>query len=88
MKKDNRPIPSVDEQLKKLNSMKDNEIDYSDTPELDENFFKTAELFHRPKKQAITIRYDQDVIEFFKHQGKGWQTKMNAVLKTYVKAHK
>ena len=87
MKKTNHPIPSMGEQLKKLSSMKDNEIDYSDTPELDENFFKNAELFHKPNKQAVTIRYDQDVIDFFKHQGKGWQTKMNAVLKTYVKAH-
>lgn len=68
--------------------MTDKDIDYSDIPELDDSFFtrKTIEL---PKtKDVITIRVDHEVLEWFKKQGRGYQTKMNAVLKMYVKSHR
>ena len=39
-------------------------------------------------KQQITLRIDADVLEFFKHTGKRYQTRMNAVLRAYVKQHK
>ena len=39
-------------------------------------------------KQAISLRIDQDVIDFFKSQGKGYQTRMNAVLRAYMEAKK
>ncbi len=43
----------------------------------------------RPKaKQSIHLRLDPDVIAWFKAQGRGYQTRMNAVLRTYVNAHK
>jgi uncharacterized protein (DUF4415 family) len=45
----------------------------------------------RPKaertKQALTVRYDADVVEAFKATGKGWQTRMNAALKDWLKTH-
>ena len=45
----------------------------------------------RPKaastKQALTVRYDAEVIEAFKATGKGWQTRMNAALKDWLKTH-
>lgn len=45
----------------------------------------------RPKaeitKQALTVRYDSDVIEAFKATGKGWQTRMNAALRDWLKTH-
>jgi uncharacterized protein (DUF4415 family) len=45
----------------------------------------------RPKaentKQALTVRYDVDVIEAFKATGKGWQTRMNAALRDWLKTH-
>src|SRR5680860_86737 len=41
-----------------------------------------------PFKQQLTIRFDLDVIEFFKAQGAGYQTRMNKVLRHYVEAHK
>ena len=37
-------------------------------------------------KQAISLRVDPDVLEFFKSQGKGYQTRMNAVLRSYMDA--
>ena len=45
----------------------------------------------RPKaettKLALTVRYDADVVEAFKTTGKGWQTRMNATLKDWLKTH-
>ncbi len=40
-----------------------------------------------PKKQ-VTVRFDQDVIDWFKAQGKGYQTRMNAVLREYMRHHR
>lgn len=63
--------------------MKDNEIDYSDNPALNETFFEEAVLWHGSKKQ-ITLRIDPDVLDFFRHTGKGYQTVMNLVLRKYM----
>lgn len=73
-------------EIEALGKMDDSEIDLSDIPEMGEEFFKNAVLLHRSKKIATSIRYDQDILNFFKKQGQGWQTKMNDVLKTYVSA--
>ena len=67
--------------------MKDHEIDYSDNPSLNETFFQEAVVWRGAKKQ-ITLRIDPDVIDFFKQQGKGYQTVMNAVLRKYMEAQK
>jgi uncharacterized protein (DUF4415 family) len=72
--------------------MKDEDIDFSDHPEA------TAEMFAKaivrkglkpvlPKPQ-ITLRIDQDVIDFFKAQGRGYQTRINQLLRAYMEAHK
>jgi uncharacterized protein (DUF4415 family) len=37
------------------------------------------------KKISVTVRYSQEVVEYFKSTGEGWQTRMNKVLKNYVK---
>ena len=55
-------------------------------PILDEDWFRTAVL-GAPAKVAMSIRVDDDVMEWFRSQGKGWQTRMNAVLRAYAKAH-
>jgi len=73
--------------FKRLARMKDSEIDYSDIPELDESFFRNAQVVLPEPKAAVSIRLDTDVLKWFKNQGRGYQTKINAVLKTYVKAH-
>ncbi|MCX8519636.1 MAG: BrnA antitoxin family protein [Methylophilaceae bacterium] len=48
---------------------------------------KVAELLPHTKKQ-ITLRIDVEVLDFFKHTGKRYQSRMNAVLRTYVEAQK
>lgn len=67
--------------------MPDEDIDYTDIPPLDEEFFKRATIRMPKRKQAISLRLDPEVIQYFKRQGKGYQTRMNAVLKAYVDAH-
>ena len=69
----------------RIDAMKDDEIDYSDNPELGDDFFVEAVPWPRHKQQ-ITLRLDPDVIDFFKRRGEGYQTMMNAVLRKYVQA--
>ena len=66
--------------------MRDAEVDVSGTPELSEDFFKTATLKLPKPKRSVTLRLDPDVVDWFKHQGKGYQTRINAVLRMYVEA--
>lgn len=70
----------------RVKAMKDEDINTSDVPELRADFFKKAVLWPGTKKQ-ITLRLDPDVIEFFKKQGRGYQTAINKVLRKYVEAH-
>jgi len=70
----------------RVKAVKDKEIDYSDIPQLDKEFFRKAILWPGTKKQ-ITLRLDPDVINFFKKQGRGYQTTINTVLRKYVEAH-
>ncbi len=55
-------------------------------PEADEEWFRSAVLAV-PAKMAMSIRVDGDVLDWFRSQGKGWQTRMNGVLRAYAKAH-
>lgn len=70
----------------RLNAMSDEDIDTSDIPELDDNFFQQAEL-HLPVKKPVTIRLDADVLEWFKGQGQGYQTRINNLLRKYMETH-
>lgn len=73
--------------FKRLGKLNDEDIDTSDIPELGDDFFKNAEL-HVPAKQAVTIRLDADVLEWFKSQGAGYQTRINQLLRQYMQAHR
>lgn len=70
----------------RLAKMSDEKIDTRDIPELDADFFRRAEL-RVPVKQAVTIRLDADVLEWFKGQGTGYQTRINQLLRQYMQAH-
>ena len=70
----------------KVDSVADSEIDYGDIPELDNQFWKEAKLVMPETKKKVTIRLDNEVIDWFKSHGKGYQTKINAVLKSYIQA--
>lgn len=72
----------------KLESMTDEEIDYSDIPPLDDEFFAEGELRLPKAKPLISIRMDPEVLSWFRSQGSGYQTRMNAVLRMYMEAHK
>ena len=71
----------------RLESLSDDEIDTSDIPELDEDFWKNANVVIPKGKVSKTFRIDADVLEWFM-QEKGYQTKINAVLRSYYEAHK
>lgn len=70
-------------ELKALAAMPDSAIDYSDIPPLTDDFWKNAtrNSFYKPVKQATTVRVDADVLLWLKGQGKGYQTRINAILR-------
>ncbi len=70
-------------ELKKLARRPDSEIDFSDIPELTEKFWRNAvrNPFYRPVKKQLTLRLDADVIAWLRRQGKGYQTRANALLR-------
>lgn len=71
----------------RIDAMRDEDIDFSDIPEQGPEFFAKAILWPGPKKQ-ITLRLDPDVLKFFRKQGRGYQTTINAVLRKYMEARK
>ena len=72
----------------KIRALSDTDIDTSDIPPLDPDFFKSAVLRMPMAKSSITVRLDSDVLEWFRKQGGGYQTRINAVLRTYMEAHR
>lgn len=72
---------------KRLRGMKDEEIDFSDIPPIDKAMFKKMVIRLPEKKAALSLRLDPRVIDWFKGQGPGYQTRINAVLQSYVEAH-
>ena len=70
--------------FRKLNKLSDKVIDYSDIPETDESFWSDAEVQFPAKKSHVSIRLDEDIISWFKQFGRGYQTKINSVLKSYI----
>ena len=67
-----------------LRAKPDEDIGYSDTPALDEAFWKIAKRAIPAPKKPITLRIDEDVLDFFKATGSRYQTRINAVLRAYV----
>lgn len=70
----------------KVDTLKDEEIDYAENPPLGDTFWSEAVLL--PGKQQVTLRLDRDVLRYFKSRGKGYQTAINTVLRRYVEAQK
>jgi uncharacterized protein (DUF4415 family) len=64
----------------------DQDIDFSDIPELDDTFWQNARLVEPDRTQLVTLRVKRSVLEAYKTQGKGYQTRMNAVLETYARS--
>jgi uncharacterized protein (DUF4415 family) len=72
---------------KRIDSLRDKDIDYSDIPKLGPDFFARTIIWPGPKKQ-VTLRIDPDVLTFFRKQGRGYQTVINAILRKYMEARK
>ena len=79
----NRRPGGRNRRLEKLSQMPDREIDTSDIPELTEQFWQNAvrNPFYRPVKKQLTLRLDADIITWLRRQGKGYQTRANALLR-------
>jgi uncharacterized protein (DUF4415 family) len=70
-------------ELKALKAKPDSAIDYSDIPPLNDTFWKNAvrNPFYRPKKTSTTVRIDSDVLLWLRAHGKGYQSRINAILR-------
>lgn len=72
--------------IREIEAIRDADIDYSDIPEADESFWKRAELQMPRSKKGIYVRLDSDVIDWLKSRGKGYQTRMNAMLRALMES--
>ena len=72
-----------EDELKALAKKADGEIDYSDIPSSDDGLWSDAVRgkFYRPLKTQASVRIDADVMEWLKRPGKGYQTRLNAILR-------
>ena len=75
--------PRQKRELAALAALPDDQIDTSDIPELPPGAWKNAVRgrFYRPVKQAVSMRLDADVIAWLKKRGKGYQTRVNSILR-------
>ncbi len=75
--------PKQERELRILSALPDDQIDTSDIPELPPGSWKNAVRgrFYRPLKKAVYIRLDADVIAWLKKPGKGYQTRVNSILR-------
>ena len=88
-------LPPLDDgRIERLKKMRDKDIDVSDMPALTQEQlarFVPAKLLnrslYRPVKVPVKMNYDADVLEWFRSFGKGYQTRMNTVLREYMLSH-
>ena len=75
--------PWTAEELQRLQNIRDEDIDYSDIPPTDPKDWENAirGKFYRPVKKSVSLRIDADVLNWFKLQGKGYQTRINQTLR-------
>jgi uncharacterized protein (DUF4415 family) len=75
----------------RTDAAEDKDIDFSDIPEVDAEAFARGimrkGLKPLPGKRQVTLRIDEDVLDWFKAGGKGYQTRINALLRAYMEAH-
>lgn len=86
------PIDNTDHtNYERLHAMKDEDIDFSDNPEMTPEMFASAVVRRNfkpiPRKKQLTLRIDSDVVEWYQKQGPGYQTRINSLLRAYMKEH-
>jgi uncharacterized protein (DUF4415 family) len=77
---------SIKSDLARVDRIKDAEIDYSDIPPLDKSFLTKATQAWPPAKQQLTIRLDADVLNWLKTNGRGYQTRINRILRAAMES--
>jgi uncharacterized protein (DUF4415 family) len=87
-----KTLPKGKTQWKKLNSMSEKDIDNAaqadlENPRWTKNMLDEAILRMPQKKVSVHMYLDQDVVDWFKSKGKGYQPRINSVLKSYVHKH-
>jgi uncharacterized protein (DUF4415 family) len=76
---------SIKSDLARIDRMSDEDIDYSDIPPLDEKFFVRIAT---PPKRQLTIRLDADVLDWVKRHGRGYQTRINRILRVVMESQR
>jgi uncharacterized protein (DUF4415 family) len=79
------PDEAQRERLKRLAALPDDQIDTADIPEVTD-WSGAVRGLYRPRKQAITIRLDADVLAYFRAQGRHYQTEINRALREWVQS--
>ncbi len=69
-----------------IRSIQDEDSDYSDIPEAGKDFWRRAELHMPWPKKGVYVRLDADVLDWLKSKGKGYQTRMNAMLRALMES--
>ena len=83
MNKYSRPLTPT-----QIAATKDEDIDFSEIPELDETFWQEAKIVNPDLTEQITIRVKRSVLDYFRAPGKGYQTRINRVLDSFVRAQR
>lgn len=77
--------------LKRLDAMRDEDIDLSEIPEVTPKMFARGILRRGlkpvPRKEQLTLRVDRDVVNWYRKQGPGYQTRINLLLRAYMEEH-
>ena len=85
-----RSMPKVSRKLAKelaeLAALPDEKIDFSDIPEIRDWSGWVRGKFYRPVKKSVTVRLDADVLAWLKAQGRGYQTRINQLLRTAMES--
>ena len=77
---------SIKSDLARIDRMRDSDIDYSDIPPLDKTFLERATVPWPPVKKQLTIRIEADIHAWLRAQGKGYQTRINRILRVLMES--
>lgn len=75
------------QRLDKIKLISDNDIDYSDIPELDDDWFEKASLYMVDSK-PVPVELDNDVVEWYRTQDQNYKIRINAILRAYMNKHR
>ena len=77
-------IPPIEEQIENMKQKDDNDIDFSDIPEILDWAGAVRGKLYRPVKKHVTLRLDADVLEWFKRRHPKYQTAINTALRQHI----